>query len=215
MPFGEALRCEASTADFDDCNDHDIGDYEYPNENTFFLDVVSDWLQPDTFRDCDSDTLEPLETGWVLTEELESEVREITERYYGEELAEYAFENGGELTEHGLESDEQKTMLFFLKKAVEQGSVSAMNEIGASLLYCYQNVQQDTSQAQVWLLRAAELGDALAMRSLARMHINGMIDSSDGLSEAITWLARCNEVEPDECQLILRATRELAKIISQ
>ena len=215
VPFGDALRCMANTADSDDCNDQGSGDYEYPNENTFFLDVLTDWLKPDTFRDCDLDTLEPLETAWALTDELQTEVSEITERYYGEELAQYAFENGSELTENRSESEEQKTMLFLLKRAMEQGSVSAMNEIGASLLYCYQNVQQDTAQAQVWLLKAAELGDALAMMSLARMHMNGMIDGNDGLAEAITWLTRCNEVEPTECQHMLRATKELAKINSQ
>ena len=215
VPFGEALRCMANTADSDDCIDQNSGDYEYPNENTFFLDVLSDWLKPGAFRDCDSDTLEPLETAWALTDELQTEVSEITERYYGEELAQYAFENGGELTGGGSESEEQKSMLFFLRTAMEQGSASAMNEIGASLLYCYQNVQQDTSQAQVWLLKAAEHGDILAMRSLARMHMNGMIDSDDGLAEAITWLTKCNEVESSECQHMLRATQELAKIVSQ
>ncbi len=204
----------ANTAAPDDCIDQDIDDYEHPNENTVFLDVLSGWLNRDTFRDCDSDKLEPLETAWALTEELKSEVSEITERYYGEELAEYAFENGGKLTENGSKSEEQKTLLFLLKIAMEQGSVSAMNEIGASLLYCYQNVKQDMSQAQSWLLNAAELGDTLAMRSLARMHMNAMIDSGDRLAEATTWLERCNEVDPTECQHILRAVEELANVIS-
>lgn len=214
VPFGEALRCMANTAGSDDCNDQGSGDYEYPNDNTFFLDVLSDWLKPDSFRDCDSDTLEPLETAWTLNEELESEISDTTERYYGEELAEYAFENSGELTEGGSENEEQKAMLYFLKRAMEHGSGSAMNEIGASLLYCYQNVQQDPSQAQVWLIRSAELGDTLAMRSLALMHMNGMIDTDDGLAEATTWLERCNEVEPTECQHKLRAVQELANLVA-
>jgi hypothetical protein len=216
-PFGKMLQCMANAKSADECTDEPEKDeYEYPNEHTSFLDVLTQWLKPEQFHQCRSDELEPLDSAWVPSLEARVKADTILKSYVGEALDEYIFENAGELSEDGTETDEQKRFLnYLLKKAAEQGSAGAMNEIGASLLYCYQNVQQDTVEAQKWLRKAADGGDTMAMKSLALMHLSGMVDGLPAASKAAELLEECSKIQPDECANELRALTELTTLLNE
>ncbi|MGJ8564690.1 MAG: hypothetical protein ACSHXY_14200 [Alphaproteobacteria bacterium] len=59
-------------------------------------------------------------------------------------------------------------------QASEMGSVYAANEIGASLLYCYQNTKQNIAEA-VRVLKVAVRGeDPMAMMSLGQIYYSGL-----------------------------------------
>lgn len=201
VPFGDYLRCVAIRTDLSSCSDMlKIDPDEYPNDDTDFLDVLSAWLGSASFKSCDASNLSPLETAWNLTPEIDVEAKRIVGEYREDALAEFVFERG-------LESNQ--LVMFLLKTAADQGSASAMNEIGASTLYCYQNIEQNLVQAVEWLQSAADLGDPYAMKSLAFMHMKGMTNISDELTAAASLLAECDNIDEVECKHELRATKEL------
>ncbi|MEP1143995.1 MAG: hypothetical protein ABJH52_09760 [Henriciella sp.] len=201
VPFGDYLRCVATGHELSRCTTElENSPDEHPDEDTDYLDVLSDWLASTKFKLCAASNLSSLETAWALTPEIEVQAERIVGEFREEALAEYVFESG-------LESNQ--LVMYLLRTAADQGSASAMNEIGASLLYCYQDIEQDLVQAAEWLQSATDLGDPYAMRSLALMHMKGMMETSDSLTAAANLLAECNKIDEMECSREFRAIEEL------
>ncbi|MCF6219924.1 MAG: hypothetical protein L3J65_02325 [Robiginitomaculum sp.] len=163
------------------------------------LRKLSELIAIDKFGKCNSNSLEPIEVRWALSKTEEAKFSQIFKTHKGDDLAEYAIEYASNRkgTIQGL--NQEVAVLFMFQHAAKQGSAVAMNEIGASLLYCLQNVQQDVATASIWLNRAAISGDTLAMYSLARMHLNSLTDATDPRSEAFKLLKKCAVLDDELC----------------
>jgi TPR repeat protein len=74
-----------------------------------------------------------------------------------------------------------------------------MSEIGASLLFCYNHVQQDLPRAKHFLERASELGDSYAMRSLASMHLSNLTEDENAAELGSELLERCQSLGNAQC----------------
>lgn len=208
VPFGETFRCIANTKTNSECMVEEVL-YDHPNENTPTLAILSEWLKPSRFKDCESPELRSLNEVLNLPPSLLGEAKQVTDTYQGEDLAQYVYENSGELTKDAEQEAEDRMMMYLLMKASEQGSASATNEIGASSLYCYQGVRQNLTQARDWLEKASSMGDAYAYKSLAYMHLNEMTEAEDSIEEAFRLLTDCHQIDPDYCQHQLRAVSDL------
>ncbi len=112
-------------------------------------------------RACTSASLRPLEEVWTLNDQdLIEKIDYETEDYRSDILAYFAviFYNDTTLIFDDYESSvispevRSKVVMYILKRAAEQGSSVAKAEIGASLIFCYQNVDQDVISGLTWLL---------------------------------------------------------------
>ena len=168
-------------------------------EGMSFLEALDHLNDPDEFRNCDSEGLKPLEEVWSVS-------KEVNDRYVhhfvdatGDNLALKAIEFAENLDIELPARTRDRIVMFQFKLAAEQGSPIAMNEIGNSLLHCYQHVDQNLEDALWWLERAAANGDDYAMRSMAKMHILGMTDIEQSRAVAEELLLKCAELGNEEC----------------
>ena len=168
-------------------------------EGMSFLEALDHLNDPDEFRNCDSEGLKPLEEVWSVS-------KEVNDRYVhhfvdatGDNLALKAIEFAENLDIELPARTRDRIVMFQFKLAAEQGSPIAMNEIGNSLLHCYQHVDQNLEDALRWLERAAANGDDYAMRSMAKMHILGMTDIEQPRAVAEELLLKCAELGNEEC----------------
>lgn len=179
------------------------------------LRTVSRFANRLKFRNCQRNDLKPLNE--ILQNDVTADLglADILNRYEGDELAKYVFDNFGALGSQLTNYDEDTAALLLLKRAADQGSPLGMNEVGASLLYCYLGVEQDTGAAADWLGRAADGNNALAMASLARMQISGVSegDPVEALRLGLDFLDRCAEIDPDLCEGDLNALWQLADML--
>lgn len=92
-----------------------------------------------------------------------------------------------------------------------------MNELGASLLYCYLGVARDLEAATDWLTKAAAAGDQDAMASLARMHLSGLsgLNHDKALAIGMELLSRCSSIEPAVCGEDFSALTDLHAILTE
>jgi len=196
-------------------NDNDVFEESDDLSIRSTLRTVSRFADRREFRQCQKNDLKPLNE--ILRNDATSEpgLADTLNRFEGDELAKYVFDNFGAPGSQLTSYNEDTAALLLLKKAADQGSPLGMNEIGASLLYCYLGVEQDTGAAADWLARAVDGNNALAMASLARMHISGVSDADpvEALSLGLDILGRCSEIDPDLCESDLNAFLQLANIL--
>lgn len=150
--------------------------------------VLNEWLAK-PLDSCLSKGLEPLEKAWEPSVESKKALSSILENYKGEALAEYAFDVASNYPKKISKQERDKVTLYLLKHAAEQGSVSAMNEIGVSLLDCSLNVQQDLLSAKIWFDKAIKGGDLYASYNRARMYLLYESDVIEPRQKAIGLLA--------------------------
>jgi len=163
------------------------------------LRKLSELVYSDQFNRCGKSGLLPIEELWAQSQRNNAKLENIYSRYSGDELAEFVFENSHELEDKIPDIQQDLAIMLLLKHAAQQGSAGAMNEIGASLLHCYQGIQQDIDAAEEWLNKAAKAGDAMAMQTLASMHLANLMDSESPKNEALTLLEQCSKVRPEIC----------------
>lgn len=179
-------------------------------EGAGLLDALEHFLSDDDFKYCRGDDLDPVTHVWTLSDEEELAFRPVLEELTADALAEYAIEYAGNLDINIEARQRERHTLFLLKRAADQGSSIAQNEIGASLLYCYNHVSQDLEKARFWFEAAIQGGDTLAMNSLARMHMLGMTDAPDAEQEVRRLLAECGTTNPQLCADTRQALATLA-----
>ena len=160
---------------------------------------MSELVFNDDLDRCSKSDLKPITDFWVKSETKNTLLEHIFIRYSGEELAEYVFEYFAPVQNDLPKIEKDFAIMALLKRAAEQGSASAMNEIGASLLYCYQGVQQDVGVAIEWLNKAAEAGDGMAMRTIASLHLANSIGLESSKYEALNLLEQCSKISPEDC----------------
>lgn len=163
------------------------------------LKELADLVYSDEWNRCEDSDLAPIDEVWARSPRNSEILGSLSQRYSGDDLAEYIFENSHELEEQIPEDDQNLIIMFLLKQAAGQGSAAAMNEIGASLLHCYQGIQQDINGAREWLNKAAEAGDTMAMQSLAGMHLAQLLGSTNPKEDALILLEQCSELSPETC----------------
>lgn len=161
-----------------------------------FLEYINN---PDIFHRCNLDGLEKLVDVWSPNSELTEPYRYYFSGYSGDELAFRAIEFAEDLDIELPPRDRDRIVMEQFKFASEDDSPVAMNEIGASLLYCYQHIEQDIDGAFSWLTRASDAGDGHAKMSLARIYIHGLIEDQDAAEKVEKLLAQCAELELPEC----------------
>jgi TPR repeat protein len=167
--------------------------------------MVARWQDSQDFYNCKSGDLEPLNGVWTLADSDRDRFKALLASKARDEFYYYALDHSQRLNDDIPEEQRDKEVMFLFRQAAEQGSVSAMNEIGASLLYCYQGVAQDQTEAQIWLEQAAAGGDSLAMYSLARMHLAGMTKVSEPEAVAMELFQACSKAGFEECETDLAA----------
>ena len=207
-PYGPSLRCAVNPSQTADCNKASgatASESADQSEGAGYLKTLADWLDPIVLKSCKSDELEPLEDIRRLSKAEEAELAAVLEAHSGDALALYAI-NEDDKAELDLPPKKlAKVRMYLFEKAAAQGSVIAMNEIGASLLYCFQFVERDLAAAQIWLEKAAVADDTLAMNSLALMHLSGMTQVINPVGAAVQLLERCSEIDADVCSKELSA----------
>ena len=162
----------------------------------------------DDLNVCHKSGLEPIQDFWTRTEKFHPVFDDIYALYSGDELADYVFENSLAFQTIFPDLDPDIAIMLLLKQAAGQGSASAMNEIGAALLYCYQGIQQDIDGAIEWLNMASELGEPTAKHSLARLHLAGLMGPESSKSEALTLIEQCSTIVPGDCAADARTLKE-------
>ena len=90
-----------------------------------------------------------------------------------------------------VDEDYEQAMNYFVK-ALEAGSIKAMNEIGFMYQYGY-GVTKNKSEAVKWYRRGGELGDTDSMNSLADCLGKG-IGTNKNIDEAIRWYRKAAEL---------------------
>lgn len=178
--------------------------HQSANEST--LVTLLNWLGPESYDSCNDDELKPLDDVWVLPANTEAEVRNRFGSAKGDQLAMKAIEHTWDINDDMI--SESKRLMYLMKLASSQGSAIADNEIGASLVHCYQGVEQDIPRAIEWLNKAAIAGDEYAKASLARLHLVGEIESDDPTSQALELLKECAE-DDGACGAKLRALKRV------
>ena len=163
------------------------------------LRTLAELVYTDEFNRCDKNGLLPIQEIWIQSQSNNAKLENIYERYSGDKLAEFVFEHSHELEDLIPDIERDLATMLLLKHAAQQGSATAMNEIGASLLHCYQGIAQDVDAAEEWLNKAATAGDAMAMQTLASMHLANLTDSESPRNAALTLLEQCSKVSPEIC----------------
>ncbi len=208
--YGHQLRCMVDPASLDDCEDARERATDKPaGEVAGSIKILADWLGSDSYSKCSADDLEPIEKIWALPETEKAKLAAVLEAYTGEDLALYAIDYANNMGSESSAEAQNKIIMYLFKRAALQGSATAMNEIGASLLYCLQNVRQDTAAALYWLEKAARAGDARAMRSLAAMHLSGMTEAKDQAGEGERLLEECSRLDKAICSKELTALKTI------
>lgn len=212
-PNGRSLQCMIDPMSRDDCESATKPvSNDLPASKIRFLETLAKWVGPDSFRMCATDSLAPLETRLALSEADKASLTPVLETHAGDDLALYGVNYRDVAGNHAPRDTQEKIILFLLNQAASQGSAMAMNEIGASLLYCFFGVQQDTSAAQAWLEKAAAGGDAYAMKSLALMHLAGLTNTENPHEDAMRLLEQCAVAEEQTCSKELAALKKLLSL---
>jgi TPR repeat protein len=180
------------------CSDRNqITDLDFDQSGNLYEAVMSD-LESELERDfCEQPNLLSLSDASHLSDEELSWWNDTLKVKNGDALARVAFDYAMEsphdeaLTNRGL--------MYLLQRSAEQGSALGLNEVGASLMYCYQNVRNDDLQAAEWFNKAIEKGSTMAMRSLATLHLEGRLGVDSSRSEGLRLLRRCASVGRQEC----------------
>ncbi len=197
--FGPELKCLVLEKDASACEIADSADGDVAMTFVKSLEVLGDWIGALSFVKCKDENLLLLETAWTLTQSELAKLAPAVQAYRGDALANYVIENfdsiGGEVSE----AERHRMMLYLLKQAASQGSAIAMNEIGASLLYCHLNVRQNIEDANLWLERAAAMDEPYAIKSLAAMLLLRMKEEQNRNEEAYKFLSRCALIDKEYC----------------
>ena len=91
----------------------------------------------------------------------------------------------------GVDKDYEQAMNYFIK-ALDAGSIKAMNEIGFMYQYGY-GVTKNKSEAVKWYKRGVELGDTYSMNSLADCLLKG-IGTDKNVDEALQLYRKAAEL---------------------
>ncbi|MDJ0919588.1 MAG: hypothetical protein QNI84_00545 [Henriciella sp.] len=175
-------------------NDQDMFEYRASH-----LQTLLNWLTPEQFDECQEDYVEPLEAVWTLSSPAAAELAERFDEYSGDQLALRAIELAEDFDDETDLRMLDKSLMYLFRRASEEGSAIATNEIGASLLYCYQGVEQDIPRAMEWLSAAADAGDAYAQSSLALLHMMGEVPSDAPKAAALELLRECASLDEETC----------------
>lgn len=169
-------------------------------ENMSFLNTIKHWLNSDQFKNCSVDNLEPLDTVWTLANDTQKEqAKLIPADLKGDELALYAVEFAENLDIEISAKDRDHVVMHIFQKAAREKSPIAISEIGASLLFCYQHVEQDLQRAEKWLEHAVSYDDPYAMHALGRMYLAQLTNSADPeIGHDI--IKRCAAMEHKPCE---------------
>lgn len=201
-PMGTALRIEAGTLNKQDITLSDsttTNAYRKRITRDSIFYTIEDWLSSDRFINCQSENLKSLEEQIEISTRLMSVIESDIEGLSGEALSEYALKVANEFTLDITKDERQRLILYLMNKAAQKGNAVAKNEIGAALLYCFQNVSQDVSLALNWIQEASEMGDMIAQLSLSKMHLAGLTNAEDPLLEAQLLINKCDSLGYEPC----------------
>ena len=168
-------------------------------EGMSFREALNHISDSDPFKNCDVEGLEPLAKVWSPPPRIRDQYADYFADATGEELALKVIEFSENLDIEIAPRARDQITMFQFKIAAEQNSSIAMNEIGSSLLHCYQHVEQNLEDALWWLEKAASNGDDYAMRSIANMHLLGMTDVAQPRRMARELLIRCAKLGNEDC----------------
>lgn len=157
------------------------------------------WVNSTDFRDCKKENLVTFDLLAQTYPDLSRVADKYIKHYKGDTLAQIAFDLPKEDALDLSENEQITLALFMLLKAAKQGSNEAVNEMGASLLYCYGGIKQDLYEAGKVFSQAAKKGDVLSMHALALMYLAGMvkIDNPERAASSLLW--RCAWKGSQEC----------------
>lgn len=167
------------------------------------------------FPGCQKDGNIPLTERAKVSADTIKLLQPLLSKYSGQSLMEYMYEHVIEIEEIVPDANIENVITYLIFTAAQDGSGGAYNEIGASLLYCYQDVQQNYDEAILWFEKAIAKKEPLAYRSKALLHIMGKTDSIAPRKEAMELLERCSEIDPEACSAELAALKWVERLHSE
>lgn len=112
--------------------------------------------------------------------------------------------NEGDMAEWAKTMALQDALItYVILEAAKRGHSDALNEVGASQLYCYQGTRQDIPAAVRALTRASEQGDARSKMSLGKIYSSGLGGYAD--------VAKGKRLEDEAYELVMDELRELRR----
>lgn len=194
-----------------------------PKENVFLsneehIRTLLNWTGEsygEDFPGCKKDGNIPLSERAKVSADTIKLLQPLLSKYSGQSLMEYIYEHVIEIEEIVPDANIENVITYLIFTAAQDGSGGAYNEIGASLLYCYQDVQQNYDEAIIWFEKAITKKEPLAYRSMALLHIMGKTESIASRKEAMELLERCSEIDPEACSAELAALKWVERLHSE
>jgi TPR repeat protein len=177
-------------------------------------EVLEYILSEDDFKNCKREDLEEYQEVIRIDSKMAEFIQSDLNGMTGGELFDYALKVADDFEPDLTAHDREHIMMHLLDKAAEEEFPEAMNEVGASMLYCYQHVRQDLPTARFWLEKAADAGDELAMLSLGRIYLGGLGVEQDK-SKGLVLIKQCSDLGVEECQKILKEEMRESKSVDK
>lgn len=165
-------------------------------------DLIDFFDQFEPTEPCTEEDLKPLEEAARVSPEEAAFWAPQLESLNGDQVARLAIRFAEE-TDQKAESFD-RNLLHLLLVSAQRGSGLGMNEIGASLMYCYQGVQRDDLAAAVWFEKAIEKRETFAMLSLGRLHLEGRLGEQSSNKRGLELLRTCANLGNAECAEVIR-----------
>ena len=200
-----------NNAALDKIGDPPEGGAQFEVNNSIRL--LSNWMNLSDFG-CKQEGLQSLDAKSKLSPELADKFDDKIDGLNADALAEYSFDLHDSLRGE-FDSDEiDKVILYLLQLAANQGSDTAMNEIGASLFFCYQGIQQNVTEAQIWFERARALGNDLVYINLALIEAQNETWDSGKRQKVLELMDHCASKLPEHCGEEFNALYFLNELVS-
>lgn len=184
-------------------------DYEYKNLFLESVEGLSYWMDiPE--KDCRKGELRPLVKAWEITDSDERRLLPLLEKYKGDDLAQFIFDNE-DIPDWVWAED--NLILYLLKQAADEGSANAMNEFGYAQLRCALGVEKDLAAAKVWIEKAIAGGSDTAYTNRAALTLFQGPPSKETRQRAVADLQRCTDLNGESCGLELKALNTLNTVV--
>lgn len=195
MPARRLVSIAICVAALVGCGEPKSAEPELPD----LMKVWEEQIATQVNRDkCEDAGLLPLEEASALPAETSANWDRQIDGLDGDQVARFAIEYADNSDQDA--EDFNANLLYLLIRSAERGSGIGSNEVGASLMYCYNGVARDDLAAATWLQRAVDKRDTTAMYSLSRLHIEGRLGEASSVETGMALVRQCAFLGNQECK---------------
>ncbi len=185
--------------------------FKWNKKSPWFLKAITDekqrketfeWEQQDYFSNCKKPNRQALEKFKTVDPALVETLGTSLADKSSEQLFDIGLEAFNATNNFTTKTDRNSLGLHILLLGATKGNAAAMNEIGASLAYCSNGVQQNLVESRLWLDRAAELGNELAMLNIGMLSLQNIPEFQDR-KRGIAYIEKCVIDGEEDCRDVL------------